>query len=62
LHPESKAHWEKMLLGFSILQWEMRNMEEKCQAVDFGFEPFLEKAEWVRVIEEKHFCCFVSHI
>lgn len=36
--------------------------KRKCYPADFGLEPFLEKAEWVLDIEEKHFCLFLSLI
>lgn len=36
-------------------------MEKRTyEAIVFRFEPFLEKTEWVLVIEEKRFACFPS--
>lgn len=36
-------------------------MEKRTyKAIVFRFELFLEKTEWVLVIEEKHFVCFPS--
>lgn len=36
-----QAHWEKLLPGFPIVQWDERT---KYHPADLGLEPLLEKA------------------